>query len=101
MSITQSKISTTINNTTGENLNCCCWAGIFIKPETLLSRLYVIAESCEDTTWEWQHFDTGEWSTVQTGGVSYDWEFEGPHRVKFTKEGCCEYYTDTYTTFFV
>ena len=100
MSITQSKLGVTLNSPNSANLSCCCWAGIIIKPDTMYSVLYFILENCTDYTWVWEYFDGTNWEEVQVGGLSYEWVDEvGPYRVKFSKEGCCDFYTEPYVTF--
>lgn len=99
MSITQSKLGVTIDSPNSANLSCCCWAGIIIKPDTMYSVLYFMPENCTGYTWVWQNFDDGTWKNVQTGGNSYEWLLATAHRIKFSKEGCCDFYTEPYVTF--
>ena len=100
MSITQSKISNTISNTDVTN-TCCCWAGIFIKQSSGFGFLLTNTENCSGYSWVWQYYDGELWSDVQVGGSSYEWVSEGAHRLKYTKEGCCDFYSEIYQTYLV
>jgi len=95
MSKTQSRFGATIVN----NCNCNCWAQI--NYEILgTGNLELYTENCTGGVISWQLFDTDNrtWTTFQTGGNTVTDIDDTYIRVKITKSGCCDVYSNvTYT----
>lgn len=92
MSKTQSKLGITVLN----NCNCNCWAQInfelFGSGDT---ELYL--EGCVDGVINWQTFNTTTrvWTTIQVGGTFLGVPIYDTYtRVKITKPGCCDTYSN-------
>lgn len=90
----QSRIGITIPK---DNLSCCCAPTIYRPVEDPLdNNLVLIPYGCVDFDIEWQIWDVigEEWIMSQVGGSTYTWGEDGERvRVKMSKEGCCDVYS--------
>jgi len=90
----QSRLGVTIPKT---NLSCCCSPSVYRPVEDPLdSTLVLILLGCNGFTIEWQSWYVGEaeWVVAQSGGETYTWIEDGEWiRVKLSKEGCCDVYS--------
>lgn len=80
------------------NCNCSCWANI-VYNYVVSPRLVLYTTNCKGSTFSWEYFNGSDWETVQLGNTTLHWTKEGMYRVKVSKLGCCDAYSNIEITY--